>query len=129
MVGIAYTAAGTCGVAYHLHAQPPSPLQPRAVGQPAAKSPQQGGQPPRDQRNAEPSLRDKAQALLRQMDFGFYYDPAARGAGFPAGELRGGFYPEKPTGCSVPGNYVGRGPEVYYTCNHYDILNTDGNAQ
>jgi hypothetical protein len=76
-------------------------------------------------RNVEPSLRDKAQALLRQMDFGFYYDPGARGPGFPAGELRGGFYPEKPTGCSVPGNYVGRGPEVYYTCNHYDILNTE----
>jgi hypothetical protein len=76
-------------------------------------------------RNVEPSVRDKAQNLLHAMNFGFYYDPAARGANYPAGELRGGFYPDKPTGCSVPGNYVGPGPDVYYTCNHYDILNTE----
>ena len=76
-------------------------------------------------RNVEPSVRAKAQNLLHAMNFGFCYDPAARGANYPAGELRGGFYPDKPTGCSDPGNYVGPGPDVYYTCNHYDILNTE----
>jgi hypothetical protein len=75
--------------------------------------------------NAEPSLRGEARALLRPMDFGFYYNAQARGADFPAGLLRGGFWDTEPAGCSVKDNYRGRGPEVWYTCNHYDVLNSE----
>ncbi|SMD19076.1 glucoamylase family protein [Kibdelosporangium aridum] len=70
-------------------------------------------------RTAEPSARHKAEKLLYGMDFGFYYNPKSRGDDFPAGQLRGGFWPEKPPGCSVFDK------DVYYTCNHYDILNTE----
>ncbi len=74
-------------------------------------------------RTAEPGLAKEANALLAPMDFGFYYDKNARpGVG---GELAGGFYEEKPPGCSVLGNYRNRGPDVYYTCNHYDVLNSE----
>ncbi len=74
-------------------------------------------------RTAEPRLATEANALLAPMDFGFYYDKNARpGVG---GELAGGFYEEKPPGCSVVGNYRSRGPDVYYTCNHYDVLNSE----
>ena len=68
--------------------------------------------------NTVPQLRDRAQAIVDSMDFGFYYDPAA-------GLLRGGFWVEAPPGCSVLGNYRGRGPDVYYTCHHYGALNTE----
>ena len=76
-------------------------------------------------RTAVPSKARDAQALLDQMDFGFFYNAEARGADFPAGLLRGGFWDEEPPGCSVVGNYRDRGPDVWYTCNHYDILNTE----
>ncbi len=76
-------------------------------------------------RNAVPRLRDKADALLEPMDFGFYYDPAARGADFPAGLMRGGFWVEPPEGCSVAGNYRHRGPDVYYTCHTYGAFNSE----
>ena len=69
-------------------------------------------------KNAVPQARDEADAILRDMDFGFYYDPAA-------GLIRGGFWDEPPTGCSTPGNYRGRGPAVFYTCHHYGALNTE----
>jgi hypothetical protein len=69
-------------------------------------------------KDAVPQLRDEADAILREMDFGFYYDPAA-------GLIRGGFWDEPPTQCSVPGNYRGRGPTVFYTCHHYGALNTE----
>ncbi|WP_163509036.1 glucoamylase family protein [Fodinicola acaciae] len=73
-------------------------------------------------RAAEPRLRAQADGLLAPMDFGFYYDPNARpGVG---GLIHGGFYEQKPSGCSVTGNYRG-GPPVYYTCNHYDVLNSE----
>jgi hypothetical protein len=75
--------------------------------------------------NAEPRLRHTARALLEPMDFGFFYNAEARGADFPAGLLRGGFWDTEPTECSVVDNYRGRGPDVWYTCNHYDILNTE----
>jgi hypothetical protein len=68
--------------------------------------------------NTVPQLRDRAEAIVDSMDFGFYYDPAA-------GLLRGGFWVEAPPGCSVLGNYRGRGPDVYYTCHHYGALNTE----
>jgi hypothetical protein len=69
--------------------------------------------------NAVPAARSRAQSLLRDMDFGFYYNPVARGPDFPAGLIRGGFWDTAPTGCSVPD----RG--VWFTCNHYDITVTE----
>lgn len=76
-------------------------------------------------RNAFPEHRALASRLLTPMDFGFYYNPEARGADFPAGLIRGGFWDTPPTECSVVGNYRDRGPDVWYTCNHYDIAVTE----
>jgi hypothetical protein len=76
-------------------------------------------------RSAMPARSQAAQTLLDRMDFGFFYNPTARGEDFPAGLLRGGFWDEEPPGCSVVDNYRGRGPDVWYTCDHYDILNTE----
>ena len=59
-------------------------------------------------REAVPQLRDEADAILDEMDFGFYYDPAA-------GLIRGGFWDTAPAGCSILGNYRNRGPQVWYT--------------
>lgn len=69
-------------------------------------------------REAVPQLRRDADAILDEMDIGFYYDPQA-------GLLRGGFWDTAPGGCSTPGNYRERGPVVYYTCHHYGALNTE----
>jgi Putative glucoamylase/Protein of unknown function (DUF3131) len=74
---------------------------------------------------AVPEHRATAQALLRPMDFGFYYNPTARGPDIPAGLIRGGFWDTDPTECSVVDNYRDRGPDVWYTCNHYDIAVTE----
>ncbi len=68
--------------------------------------------------NTVPQLRDEAQAIMDEMDFGFYYDPGA-------GLLRGGFWDELPPGCSAEDNYPGVGPDVFYTCHHYGTLNTE----
>jgi Putative glucoamylase/Protein of unknown function (DUF3131) len=75
--------------------------------------------------NAEPRLRDRARDLLKSMRFDFYYNPEARGPDIKAGLLRGGFWESEPSGCFVKGNHPGEGAEVYYTCNHYDILNSE----
>jgi hypothetical protein len=76
-------------------------------------------------RGAVPELRDEAGAILSRMDFGFYYNPDA-GTPFGAtGLIRGGFWDTAPPGCSVVGNHRGRGPDVWYTCNHYDITVTE----
>ncbi|MFC7547381.1 glucoamylase family protein [Plantactinospora sp. GCM10030261] len=64
-----------------------------------------------------PELARPADALLRRMDFGYYYNPAER-------QIRGGFWVAAPPGCSTPGNYRG-GAEVYYTCHHYGAFNTE----
>ncbi|HET9142834.1 glucoamylase family protein [Actinophytocola sp.] len=72
-----------------------------------------------------PDLAGPAWSVLSGMDFGFYYDPAARGADVPAGLIRGGFWDEQPPGCSVLDNYRDRGPEVWYTCHHYGAFNTE----
>jgi hypothetical protein len=68
--------------------------------------------------NTVPQLRDQAHAIVDNMDFGFYYDPAA-------GLIRGGFWVDQPPGCSTLGNYRGSGPDVFYTCHHYGALNTE----
>jgi len=71
-------------------------------------------------RNAEPGVADLANALLDKMNFGMFYNKDARpGIG---GLLRGGFWDAKPSGGFTKGNYLGIGPDVYYTNNHYDIL-------
>jgi hypothetical protein len=75
--------------------------------------------------NDLPEAYGPAHAILSTMDFGFYYDPAARGADFPAGLIRGGFWDEQPPDCSVPDNYRHRGPNVWYTCHHYGSFNTE----
>lgn len=69
--------------------------------------------------NAEPRLRDKAEAITATMDFGFYYDPQVR-------QLRGGFWDELPANpAAVLDNYRDRGPDVWYTGHHYGALNTE----
>jgi Putative glucoamylase/Protein of unknown function (DUF3131) len=69
-------------------------------------------------RNAEPRLAKQANALLKPMDFGFFYDQTASNSG-GAGLIRGGFWDELPTGCSAQGNLRQRGPDVFYTCHFY----------
>lgn len=69
-------------------------------------------------RRAEPRLAGEASKLLKPMDFGFYYDPAAPNSN-GAGLIKGGFWDEQPTGCSDVGNYRHRGPDVFYTCHWY----------
>lgn len=64
-----------------------------------------------------PELAGPADAILTKMDFGYYYDA-------PALQIRGGFWPDPPAECSVPGNYRG-GATVYYTCHHYGAFNTE----
>ena len=78
--------------------------------------------------SAEPRLRQEADALFESMDFGFYYDPAAKPdyhGGPDVGLIRGGFWDEPPPGCSIVGNYRDRGPDVYYTCHHYGAFNSE----
>jgi hypothetical protein len=62
---------------------------------------------------AEPALRAKARAIERDMNWGFYYNPAE-------GQLRGGAWPEQPPGCSIA-----RDDGVFVTCHHYGALNTE----
>ena len=76
-------------------------------------------------RNAVPEARSQAQRLLDPMNFAFYYDPAGRGPDVPAGLMRGGFWDEQPPGCSILDNYLGIGPDVYYTCHTYGAFNSE----
>ena len=71
-------------------------------------------------RNAEPGVADLANALLDKMNFGMYFNKDARPG--TAGLLRGGFWDAQPNVGFTMGNYLGIGPDVYYTNNHYDIL-------
>ena len=74
-------------------------------------------------RNAEPKVAGLANSLLGQMNFGMFFNKDARpGIG---GLLRGGFWDAQPSGGFTKGNYLGVGPDVYYTNNHYDILNSE----
>ncbi|MGH8868682.1 MAG: glucoamylase family protein [Actinomycetes bacterium] len=75
--------------------------------------------------SADPLLADQARALRTSMDFGFYYDPKAKGENVKAGLIRGGFWDAEPPGCSVLDNYRDRGAEVWYTCHHYGALNSE----
>ncbi|MFP5018980.1 hypothetical protein ACKLTP_18670, partial [Paenarthrobacter ureafaciens] len=75
-------------------------------------------------RNAEPKVAALANSILRRMDFGIFYNKDAR-PGVGAGLLRGGFYDQKPDVGTVQGNYLGKGPDVFYTLNHYDVTNSE----
>jgi hypothetical protein len=70
---------------------------------------------------AGPAIASQARRLLQPMNFKAYYDPRPR-PDLPVGLLRGGFWPEKPATPhdTVRGNYLGSGPDVYYTNFHYD---------
>ncbi|HEY6746509.1 MAG TPA: glucoamylase family protein [Mycobacteriales bacterium] len=74
---------------------------------------------------ADPGLESQADALLRPMDFGFFYNPAPAREGVDAGVNRGGFWDADPGGCTVVDNYRHRGPDVWYTCNSYDTAVTE----
>jgi hypothetical protein len=75
---------------------------------------------------AEPSLAGKARTLRTSMDFGFYYDPKAKGEDNKAGLIRGGFWDADPAPeCSIVDNYRDRGPDVWYTCHHYGAFNSE----
>ena len=75
-------------------------------------------------RNAEPKVAALANSILQRMNFGIFYNKDAR-PGVAAGLLRGGFYDVKPTVETVQGNYLGNGPDVFYTLNHYDVTNSE----
>ena len=75
-------------------------------------------------RNAEPRAARLANNLLRKMNFGMFYNKDAR-PGIGAGLLRGGFWDAKPAVNTAEGNYLGNGPDVFYTLNHYDIHNSE----
>ncbi len=62
-----------------------------------------------------------ATRLLDRMRFDAFYDAAAR-PDLGTGLLRGGFWPALPPGntSAVRGNYLGVGPDVFYTANWYD---------
>lgn len=68
---------------------------------------------------AEPSLAEEALAVYDGMHFGAFYNAEAR-PDLGVGLLRGGFWDEEPPGCSVAGDYLGTGTDVYYTCHNYD---------
>lgn len=70
-------------------------------------------------KGAVPALRGKADAILREMNFGFFFNPAAVSPIGTRGLIRGGFWDTQPTNCNVPQG------DVYFTCNHYDITVTE----
>ncbi|MBY8870271.1 DUF3131 domain-containing protein [Micromonospora sp. PLK6-60] len=70
-------------------------------------------------KGAVPQLRGKADAILRKMNFGFYYNPAAATPFGASGLIAGGFWDAPPPGCSQ------QRAGVWFTCNHYDITVTE----
>ena len=71
---------------------------------------------------ADPGLAPRADAIRKDMDFGFYYNAAEN----QGGQIRGGFWDEDPHDSNaVKGNYRGRGADVWYTGHHYGAFNTE----
>ena len=70
-------------------------------------------------RGAFPELKAEVDRILRPMNFGFYFNPAATTPIGVRGLIRGGFWDTQPPQCSVPQN------GVWFTCNHYDITVTE----
>ena len=79
--------------------------------------------------NAVPELHDEAMGLATSMNFGCYYDPAAKGGAPVPGLIRGGFWVagEEPPGSEAfpRGDYCGMGTDVVYTGHHYGAFNTE----
>jgi Putative glucoamylase/Protein of unknown function (DUF3131) len=74
-------------------------------------------------RNAEPRVAGLANSILSKMNFGMFFNKDGRpGIG---GLLRGGFWDKPPADATDVGNYLGVGADVFYTKNHYDILNSE----
>ncbi len=74
-------------------------------------------------RNAEPRVSGLANSVLSKMNFGMFFNKDGRAG--TAGLLRGGFWDAEPNVGTTQGNYLGIGPDVFYTNNHYDILNSE----
>ncbi|MEO3808950.1 glucoamylase family protein [Sphaerisporangium sp. B11E5] len=72
-------------------------------------------------RNAVPEQSAKAGALLSRMDFTAFYDPQGR-ADVGTGLMTGGYWPEKPEGCSQETDYAHTGTTVYSTCHRYGAM-------
>ncbi len=79
--------------------------------------------------NAVPELHDRAWELATSMNFGCYYDPAAKGGPPAPGLIRGGFWvagQEPPGSEAFPrADYCGMGTDVVYTGHHYGAFNTE----
>ncbi|MET8160501.1 glucoamylase family protein [Sphaerisporangium sp. NPDC005289] len=71
--------------------------------------------------NAVPEQAAKARALLSRMDFTAFYDPEAR-ADAGTGLMTGGYWPDKPEGCSQETDYAHTGTTVYSTCHRYGAM-------
>ncbi len=69
--------------------------------------------------NADRATSRLAQRLSDRMNFAAYYDATVR-PDLPVGLLRGGFWDGAHPDNAVEGNYLGEGPTVWYTPNHYD---------
>ena len=75
---------------------------------------------------AVPELRGQGRPdPARPMDFGFYYNPAATAPIGLRGLIRGGFWDTAAARLLGVDNYRDRGPDVWFTCNHYDITVTE----
>lgn len=68
---------------------------------------------------ALPELAELASAVANSMDFGVFYDPAARPHG---GLMNGGFWLGRPRVRSIPGARLPGMAEAFYTRHHYDLL-------
>ncbi|CAM5557508.1 hypothetical protein GCM10010329_25120 [Streptomyces spiroverticillatus] len=76
-------------------------------------------------RTAVPEAKTQAQTILGRMKWTYFYNNVDATPGSPAGLMRGGFWPTKPTDgtCTVAGNYAGDGkPDVQYTCHNYGAM-------
>ncbi|RCG27051.1 DUF3131 domain-containing protein [Sphaerisporangium album] len=71
--------------------------------------------------NAVPEQARTARALLSRMDFTAFYDPAGR-ADVGTGLMTGGYWTEKPEGCSQESDYAHTGTTVYSTCHRYGAM-------
>ncbi|MCW2882376.1 MAG: cellobiose phosphorylase [Sphaerisporangium sp.] len=72
-------------------------------------------------RNALPQQARKAERILSPMRFSAFYDPAGR-ADVGTGLMTGGYWPEKPDGCSQETDYAHTGTTVYSTCHRYGAM-------
>jgi hypothetical protein len=62
-----------------------------------------------------PELRGKADPILKAMNFGFFYNPAASTAAGNRGLIAGGFWDTPPPGCSQARD------GAWFTCVHHDV--------